>query len=141
MTVYIKGYLAGPMRGREGFNYQAFMDAEELLRQQGLWVVNPARHDLETWPTLPEDHPEAWASGSILPEMEEWVHQQFRWDVDQLLQVGYVILLPGWEQSVGAQVEAVLAKLMGTPISELTEDGDLVPADHKVEETIRKLRS
>lgn len=133
-------YLAGPMRGIHAFNYSTFAAVANHLRSAGYAVIDPAAHDLETWPTLPEEHPEAWAAGQVTPPLAQWVQRQFRWDLCQLLDADLVVLLPGWERSVGAQLEAALAYLCGIPVHRLAPNGALIPATADVAEVIEGLR-
>ena len=76
-------YIAGPMRGSLDLGRMAFNIAEGCLRARGFAVLNPAR--------LPEDLP-AEAYMPICLAM--------------LREADIVALLPGWENSAGAKIEA-----------------------------------
>ena len=75
-------YIAGPMRGLPDLGRRAFMEAEEALRADGWTPINPAR--------LPEDLPQECYMPICLAML------------DQAETIG---LLPGWENSAGAQIE------------------------------------
>ena len=95
-------YIAGPMRGSLDLGRMAFNIAEGCLRARGFAVLNPAR--------LPEDLP-AEAYMPICLAM--------------LREADIVALLPGWENSAGAKIEAAFAKeehIKAFTIEELTTD-------------------
>ena len=107
----MKIYLAGPMRGIKDFNFPAFMEAAEKLRQQGHTVFNPAEKDIE------KHGPEAFLSptGSLADP------QQVGFDLRDALandlwwickNAEAVALLPGWENSHGAMAEFNTAKAL-----------------------------
>ena len=86
-------YIAGPMTGLPEFNYPAFHDAAAHLRALGYDVVSPAEINAEL------AH-EGW-----LPCM--------RRDIAGLVRCDGIALLPGWNRSRGAQIEATLAISLG----------------------------
>jgi hypothetical protein len=86
MTVY----LSGPMTGLPLFNVPAFNAAAAELRARGFEVVNPAELDLA------DTAPMAWAD-------------YLRRDIPQLCRCDTIALLPGWEASKGARLEAHIA--------------------------------
>jgi len=87
----IRIYIAGPMTGLPGFNYAAFHEAAHALRAEGHHVENPAEND----------NPGAsWA----------WY---MRKAIAQLVTCDQIYLLPGWENSRGARIEADLANKLG----------------------------
>ncbi len=86
MTVYI----AGPMTGHKDLNKQMFVLAEEELKSMGYNVLNPA------W------LPNTLRKENYLPICLEMV-----------LQSDIVVLLPGWEESAGAEIECLYAKYQG----------------------------
>lgn len=89
-------YIAGPMTGLPGWNHKAFHDAEEMISGWGWQVVNPAMHYHDSPP------------GS-LPR-----HRYLAADVVALVtRCEAIALLPGWEKSEGAKLEAQIAFDLG----------------------------
>lgn len=94
-------YLAGPMTGLPNHNFDAFNKAASNLRGRGWEIVNPAeldngRTDLD------------------------WSYCMKR-DLRLLLECDAVVLLPGWQQSKGAKIEAGIARNLGITISDYKE--------------------
>lgn len=100
-------YISGPMRGIEDFNFPAFNERAEWLRKLGYEVINPA---------------ESFGGRTDLG----W-HDYMRVDIESLLHVDSVCLLPGWENSVGVKVELTVAAALGLRVwdSETDEDVDV----------------
>ena len=90
-------YLSGPMTGRPEFNFPAFHAAAKELRAKGLGVVSPAE---------------------IEPEGEKTWANCMRADIKALCDCCTVVLLPGWEDSKGANIEARLALNLGMRVVE-----------------------
>jgi hypothetical protein len=94
----MKLYIAGPMTGYDDFNFDAFNEAAAFLRSEDIDVINPAenfdgRQDLP-WQTY------------------------LRKAITQVAESDGVILLPGWEDSKGAQLERHIAQELGLVIHE-----------------------
>jgi hypothetical protein len=87
-------YIAGPMTGLPGNNYEAFDAAAARLRAMGYAVLNPA----ETSP----------------PKCGTWLGWM-RKAIRQLAGADAVVLLPGWQRSRGARAEQRLARDLGLP--------------------------
>lgn len=87
-----KVYIAGPMTGRKGFNYEAFHKKAKELRRQGLEVVSPA-----------EDVPAG---------CKEW-EDFMKVGIAKMLACDAVYMMVGWEQSRGARMEHGIAKDLG----------------------------
>ncbi|AQG98323.1 hypothetical protein A9R05_05420 [Burkholderia sp. KK1] len=85
-------YLAGPMSGYPELNFPAFHAEAARLRALGFDVVNPAEIDVGPNP--------------------DWL-TAMRADIRELVTCDGIALLPGWEQSRGAQVEHTLARGLG----------------------------
>lgn len=95
-------YLAGPMRGYPELNFQAFIKSGSLLEDMGFSVFNPAEEDLETGfnPALDEVQPEGYYVSCDIPAVT---------DCD------LIVMLPGWEKSRLATLEALVASYLGKP--------------------------
>lgn len=96
----MKAYLAGPMRGFHKFNFPAFDAAAEEIRKLGWEVISPADIDRENG-FDPEDDEEP----DLLPIIKR--------DVKAILECDAIIMLPGWENSTGANAEIGLAYWAG----------------------------
>lgn len=99
-------YIAGPMRGYPEFNFPAFHRMEAKLRLMGYEVVSPASMDLKLDPetTTPEGMKRAEKLG---------LRYYMKRDMAALLECDGIVLLDGWEQSVGATLEAHAAQACG----------------------------
>lgn len=88
-------YIAGPMTGLPGHNLTAFHTASLMLAAHGHDPVNPGRHgilDGHTW------------------------RDYMRAALTDLVGCDAVALLPGWEQSRGAQLEVHIAQALDMPV-------------------------
>lgn len=85
-------YIAGPMTGIEHLNFPAFHRAAASLRAHGYEVVNPA--EINADPTA------------------KW-EDCMRADIAELVKCHAIVLLPGWEKSRGASLEAHIAHALG----------------------------
>ena len=86
-------YIAGPMTGLPEHNFPAFHAAAERLGKAGWDVVNPADN---------------FGGRTDLPRSA-----YLRADMAALIQCDAIALLPGWELSVGAALEAAVAAEIG----------------------------
>ncbi len=93
-------YLAGPMTGCPDWNFPAFRAATARLRTLGWEVVSPAEAD-EHDTKKPGERPWAW---------------YLQRDMRLLLDCKSVLVLPGWRQSRGAQLEVHVAEALGMPV-------------------------
>jgi hypothetical protein len=105
-------YLAGPMRGLDNFNFPAFDAAAEYLRGFGFVVVSPAEHDRvmgfdETKDTIDEY--------DLAKAME--------WDLQQVRECDFIVLLPGWTTSNGVASELEEAEKWGKGAYEYDKTG------------------
>lgn len=82
-------YLAGPMTGIEDNNLPKFFMMEHVIKQTGCRVENPARHDQSL-------------EYKIL----------IRRGLKLLLDCDAIVMMKGWEHSVGANLEHQLAFMM-----------------------------
>lgn len=82
-------YVAGPMAGKEHHNFPAFHAAARRLRDMGHEVVNPAELNAD-------------------PGDRTW-EECMRIDIAVLMACDAMVLLPGWGESRGAKLEALVA--------------------------------
>lgn len=109
-------YLAGPMRGLPLCNFPVFDEAQQTLEENGHVVASPAQHDREVLGFDPER--------DSLDDFD--FAAAFTWDMRQVCECDSIVLLPGWEQSSGAQIEYRLARLLNKDICTYA-DGYLQP--------------
>lgn len=104
-------YLAGPMRGLPGCNFEAFFAAERKWSVHPLIgkIVNPARMDVETLKFVPP--PEQTAISSM--DLRLCLKRDLSAICDEC---EAMIMLPGWENSRGAVTEHALAKALNLKI-------------------------
>ena len=86
-------YISGPISGLPDGNRPAFAAVAEVFRSKGWVVVNP--HDL------------------FAADVEESWEGYMRKDLAALLTCTHLVMLPGWEQSRGAQLEKLVADAVG----------------------------
>jgi hypothetical protein len=92
-------YVSGPMTGYENNNHEAFGDASMVLRDMGYAVCNPC----ETTDILGDD-------GTLK-------HADFlRFDFERVLEADFLVALGGWERSMGAISEILMAVRMGVKV-------------------------
>lgn len=96
MTDQLRIYLSGPMTGIPDFNYPLFNRAAAEFRARGYHIENPAEN----------------------PPCDSW-GSYMRAAVRQLTTCDRVLMLPGWQESRGAQIERELALDLGIPVDEL----------------------
>ncbi|NOV25910.1 DUF4406 domain-containing protein [Cupriavidus necator] len=88
----MRTYIAGPMSGIPLLNFPAFHEAARALRAEGHDVVNPAE--------INADPSAGWL-------------ECMRADIRELVTCDAIYLLPGWEKSRGARLEAKIAEGLG----------------------------
>ena len=103
-------YIAGPMRGRPLFNFPAFDRVAKLFRDLGFRVISPAEMDREIDGT---DAAKKAAHG-----FETYMRRDLRVILEEC---HGIVLLEGWEGSLGANVELTLARALGLVVFQ--EDG------------------
>lgn len=108
-TTLRSAYLAGPMRGIEEYNFPEFRKQTAWLRGLGWHVFSPAERD-EQDPDI--DHTENIAGWSGGRKLDYFMAH----DLKAVCEMDCVILLPGWEESQGARLEAVVAVEIGHPV-------------------------
>ena len=112
----MKIYIAGPMRGIPEFNYPAFHAAAKSLREQGHFVFSPAERDIER-------DGKDWSKVSATGDLAEAVQSGFSLrqalgdDIAWICSTAdAVALLPGWENSKGANAEKATAEALGLEV-------------------------
>lgn len=93
-------YVAGPMTGLPGFNYDAFNSAADDLRDHGYSVENPAETDDDD---CLDDGGPTW----------DWYMRQA---LVMVLRADGIAVLPGWECSRGARLEVDVAHALRLPV-------------------------
>lgn len=107
-------YIAGPMTGIAEFNFPAFDQAAEFLRAAKWRVISPAEMD-----RLDGFEEKGMTGNEPLTDAQR--HGFARNDIGALLQVGAIVLLPGWRNSTGATNEAKIAAWLGLDAYEVGE--------------------
>lgn len=131
----MKVYLSGPMRGYENFNFPAFDAAAAYLRGHGHEVFNPAEKDREHDPTG-----KSWKSktGDITAAEKTGLFDRrkaIRADLDYIIDhADAIALLPGWDESKGANAELWLARFLDL------KEWHLAPNDFKQDESLIHIR-
>jgi hypothetical protein len=93
------------MRGYKHFNFPAFDEAAACLRSHGWTVVSPAEHDRADGFDETKESLEGFDMRGALA-----------WDLDQVVHADAVVLLPGWEDSVGVRAEKAAAEAAKVPL-------------------------
>lgn len=91
-------YIAGPMTGLPDLNFPEFNKHAATLREAGFHVENPAE---------------------INPDPTATWEDCMRVDIPRLVTCDAILLLPGWEKSRGASLEAHIAKNLGLQMVEV----------------------
>lgn len=112
MTIYV----AGPMTGLPGLNFDAFYAAEQVLQEQGHRVLNPARI-------------------GVIDGFRNW---RDYWPLNEAMLRGAdaVYMLRGWENSPGAFREHAWATENGLTVLKEGGDGALtlqIPGERRKE--------
>lgn len=94
-------YLSGPMSGLPDNNFPAFDAAAERLRTIGYSVVNPAElsRGMDHVILIHGREPACW-------------HNYMAQAIVAMQTVDAIHYLPGWQNSYGARIEAIVAEKM-----------------------------
>lgn len=108
----MKIYISGPMTGIESYNFPAFFEAAEYLREKGHEPINPAEIDVKQEGLDTETQ----EFGNRTPIDEDTYREYLSRDLGLLGSVDAVAALPGWESSNGATLEIDVARRLGIPV-------------------------
>ena len=97
-------YIAGPMRGYECYNFEAFFYWAYLLKKAGCRVLNPAQKDVEKMLGGWVYTDDMWQE--VIDEDLAWIER----DADA------IFLMKGWTESKGACLEHQKAVELGLEI-------------------------
>lgn len=97
-----KMFLSGPMTGYDNWNHDKFNQVAAEFRMAGFEVCSPAE----------------FFDGDTTRDRSEYMRESIKW----LLEADTVILLPGWQESEGAKLEAKIGDELGLIMVEYVED-------------------
>jgi hypothetical protein len=106
-------YLCGPMRGYPAWNADAFDRYAAEWSLEGHTVLSPVvrdrRYGLD---------PITATRGELAARCEDgvWLRQVIAEDVEMICRVDALVVLSGWEDSLGATVKVALALFLGLPV-------------------------
>lgn len=113
-------YIAGPMTGLPGYNHKAFDDAAAFYRSQGWYATNPIDLDLKfdgvDIRSLPINHD--WDSMPATMNRDDIIRRDF----EAVMASDAIALLPGWQESTGANAELRLAVWRGIEVRDFESD-------------------
>lgn len=111
-------YLAGPMSNVPFFNFPAFFAAAEQLRKMGHVVLSPAEHDRDELGLDYTQFPHGSFSDAGWSEdrIGHFMRRALTWDIAAVCRSQAIALLPGWQQSRGANVEHGAAQMLGLEV-------------------------
>lgn len=102
-------YVAGPMTGYPRHNFDAFEAATAVLRAHGYEVVSP--HEIDLADGFDPDAPREFTTA-------DYAHAMRR-DVEAILTVDAIALLPGWADSRGARIEESVGSALALHVAPL----------------------
>lgn len=109
-------YVAGPMRGYDNWNYDAFDRQAKALRNAGWEVINPAEFDRDLTQELVELNSFDF-DPSVNYNDQEFLRKALARDLDLICkECTAIYMMIGWENSKGAKAEFALAKALGIDI-------------------------
>jgi hypothetical protein len=101
------------MRGIPWFNFPAFDRATELLRAAGHQVCNPAERDRDKHGDRVNNSPTGDLA-DLDPDLKFDLRETLAWDLAWIAEhADGIAVLPGWENSKGANAEVALARALG----------------------------
>jgi hypothetical protein len=117
-------YLCGPMRGCPGWNAAAFDRYAAEWEREGHTVLSPvARERLGGLDplTTPKEELAVWAGNG------DWLRKVISEDVAMICSAEALVVLPGWETSLGATVEVALTLFLGLPVYSAVSREEIYP--------------
>jgi hypothetical protein len=115
-------YISGPMTGIPKQNYPEFFAYEERWHKAGWRVLNPARFN----PVI-EIHRK---DPRIKPGTEESRAASIWQDLEAIRETDVIVMLPGWEHSIGARAELYTARALRHPIIEAATGREIILDGH-----------
>ena len=110
-------YIAGPMRGKPNWNYDAFNKAEKILSENGWNVINPATLDTNYQETAELDATPDSFDPDENPKHKDANRRIMKRDVDAICdECDAIFMLKGWQNSQGACAEFYLSCSIGLDI-------------------------
>jgi hypothetical protein len=104
----VKVYIAGPMRGKPGYNIEAFEQAEFNWKLHGHQVFSPAALIRAMPYGVQPDDPSSF-------DRQQAIHIA-QMDIGCLYHCDAIALLPEWENSIGSTMELAVAQFLGLKI-------------------------
>ena len=98
-------YIAGPMSNHPAYNFPAFDAARDDIRSRGFDVISPADLDRE-----------AGFDPDTCKVDKEFLDAAMQRDLDAIMRVDFMVMLPGWRDSTGARAEYALARWRHIPV-------------------------
>lgn len=110
-------FLSGPITGMPSFNAAGFAAAHEMLNDAGAkYVFDPA---FERYVEVSKGKTEGGRGYYMRKTLAELISTETDYDRSYRSHYDVLVLLPGWEDSDGARVEADVAKAIGIEVCEL----------------------
>jgi hypothetical protein len=91
-------YISGPITGLPNLNKDQFSYYEEIIKTMNFQSINPFNLVSE-----------------IDQQTKNW-EDFMRVDIKAMMDAGIILMLPGWEKSVGASCELFIAKILKIPV-------------------------
>lgn len=124
-------YIAGPMRGLESFNFPAFDNARDRLLSAGFDVISPADIDRAAG-----DENSSNQALFCLRDFFSLYYLNAAYGKGQ----GFIVMLPGWETSVGASAEFLIARWLGLTVLDAKTLQPLNPQDVRTFDFLTSIR-
>ena len=105
-------YIAGPMADVPEFNHPLFNAVDDILQDDGFGTVNPAALDKQDEVV----HSGDFATGKGVQSLNRAAF--LKRDFQHLSHCDGIVLLPGWQSSVGANAELMASHIMGLDVFE-----------------------